>query len=102
MADEWQDRMAAIGYDCPGDIGIPDDRIYGRDRLLRRFLVHVVDADGTPWRNYIRFRELLLSDRALAVGSEALTVSAAKEHPVGRDLFTRFKASFIARVLAAD
>lgn len=93
--------MASIGYDYPGDIGIPDHRIYGRDRLARIFLVHVVDADGLPWRNYIRFRDRLLSDRALAMEYEALKLRAAREHSVGRDLYTRFKASFIDAVLSS-
>jgi GrpB-like predicted nucleotidyltransferase (UPF0157 family) len=101
MADEWQDRMASIGYDYPGDIGIPDHRIYGRDRLARIFLVHVVDADGMPWRGYIRFRDRLRSDRAMAMEYEALKLSAAREHPIGRDLYTRFKASFIDTVLSS-
>jgi len=27
VADEWKDRMASIGHDYPGDIGISDHRI---------------------------------------------------------------------------
>ena len=99
LADHWKEAMASIGYDYPGDIGIPEHRIYGRDRLIRCFLVHVVDADGLSWHRFIRFRELLSADRALAIEYEALKVIAAKEHPVGRGRYTDMKASFIDRVL---
>lgn len=102
VADDWRDRMASIGYDYPGDIGIPDHRIYGRDRQVRCFLVHVVDAGGTVWRNYIRFRDRLQVDRALAMEYEALKLGAAREHPIGRDLYTRSKASFIEMVLSSE
>ena len=99
-ADGWQDQMASLGYDYPGDIGIPEHRIYGRDRDVRVFLVHVVDGDGMRWRNFIQFRDRLLSDRPLALEYEALKLDAAKEYPVGRGRYTDVKASFIDRVLA--
>ena len=99
-ADDWTEAMAAIGYDYPGDIGIPEHRIYGRDRLVRHFLVHVVDANGARWRDFIRFRDLLLADHALAIEYEALKLDAAREHPVGRDRYNDTKASFIESILS--
>src|SRR5262245_57563772 len=71
LADDWHEVMASIGYDYPGDIGIPEHRIYGRDRSIRSFLVHVVDANGPRWLDFLRFRDLLLADRALAIEYEA-------------------------------
>lgn len=32
MADEWLNAMASLGYDYPGDIGLPEHRVYGRER----------------------------------------------------------------------
>jgi GrpB-like predicted nucleotidyltransferase (UPF0157 family) len=101
MADQWQDAMASLGYDYPGDIGIPDHRIYGRDPDIRRFLVHVVDSDGTRWREFLRFRDLLITDPRLAAEYEAVKLGVAKKHPTGlRSKYTEAKGGFIADVLA--
>lgn len=101
LADEWQEAMASLGYDYPGDIGIPDHRIYGRDPDTRRFLVHVVDADGHRWRDLLRFRDLLRQDPTLAAAYEAVKEDAVSRHPTGpRSSYTNAKAEFIERVLA--
>lgn len=103
LADDWPDAMASVGYDFPGDIGIPDHRIYGRDPGVRRFLVHVVDAEGPRWRQFIRFRDLLLADPKLAQEYEAVKLDAAKRFPTGtRGRYTDAKAGYIDRVLAHD
>src|SRR5688500_4795409 len=82
-------------------IGIPDHRIYGRDPGLRRFLVHVVDAGGERWTQFIRFRDLLRGDPRLASAYEAAKLEAAAKHPTGpRSSYTDAKAGFIERVLA--
>jgi GrpB-like predicted nucleotidyltransferase (UPF0157 family) len=83
LADDWQDAMASLGYDYPGDIGISDHRIYGRDRDARRFLVHVVDAGGQRWRDLLRFRDLLRDDPRLRSDYEALKADAAARFPTG-------------------
>ena len=100
LADEWQDAMASLGYDYPGDIGLPEHRIYGRDRDVRRFLVHVVDANGIQWRRYISFRDQLRANLELAEEYEALKLSAAAKYPTGRSSYSNAKSSFIERVLA--
>ena len=101
LADDWQDRMASLGYDYPGDIGIPEHRVFGRDREIRRFLVHVVDLHGLPWRRLVRFRNVLLRDPHLAVEYERLKLEAAAKYPIGlRSKYTDEKADFIAEVLS--
>jgi GrpB-like predicted nucleotidyltransferase (UPF0157 family) len=100
VADEWQGSMWSLGYDYPGDIGIPDHRIYGRDPDMRRFLVHVVDADGQRWRDLLRFRDLLRRDPQLAVAYHAAKAEAASKYPTGpRSRYNDAKAEFIERVL---
>ena len=102
-ADEWQPAMTSLGYDYPGDIGIPDHRIYGRDRRMRRFLVHVVDADGQRWRDLLRFRDLLRQDPQIAAAYQALKQAAAARHPTGpRVSYTDAKAGFIEQVLVQE
>jgi GrpB-like predicted nucleotidyltransferase (UPF0157 family) len=101
LADEWQAALNSLGYDYPGDIGIPEHRIFGRDPGIRRFLLHVVDAGGQRWRDLLRFRDLLRQDPQLAAAYEALKVEAALRHAAGpRGDYTKAKAEFIERVLA--
>jgi GrpB-like predicted nucleotidyltransferase (UPF0157 family) len=100
MADEWLNAMASLGYDYPGDIGLPEHRVYGREREVRRFLVHVVNADKRQWRRYIHFRDRLRADPQLAAEYEALKLNAAAKYPTGRASYQNAKASFIEEVLA--
>lgn len=101
MADQWQEAMASLGYDHPGDIGIPDHRIYGRDPGIRRFLVRVVDFDGAQWRQFLQFRDLLIANPRLAAQYEAVKLEAAQKHPTGlRSRYTEAKAGYIDDVLA--
>jgi GrpB-like predicted nucleotidyltransferase (UPF0157 family) len=100
-ADDWQVDMASLGYDYPGDIGIPDHRIFGRDPDTRRFLVHVVDADGQRWKDLLRFRDRLREDPELAADYQAVKEEAASKYRTGpRSDYTNAKAVFIERVLA--
>jgi len=99
LADEWQNAMASLGYDYPGDIGLPGDRIYGRDCDIRRFLAHVVDANGLQWSRYIYFRDRLRANSELAKDYEALKLDAAAKYPTGRSSYTHAKSSFIEKVL---
>jgi GrpB-like predicted nucleotidyltransferase (UPF0157 family) len=100
LANDWQQGMASIGYDYPGDIGIPDHRIFGRDPEARRFLVHVVDAASPRWRDFLLFRDRLRSDPQLAADYAAVKQRAASAHPTGlRSSYTKAKADFIEAVL---
>ena len=100
LADDWRDAMASLGYDYPGDIGIHDHRIYGRDPGVRRFLIHVVDAGGHRWDDFLRFRDLLRGDPDLAGAYQAVKEQAAARYPDGRGRYTTAKAEFIERVLS--
>ena len=100
LADEWQQAMSSLGYDYPGDIGLPEHRIYGRDADVRRFLVHVVGWGGPQWQAYIRFRARLIADPRLAAEYEAVKTRAARQYPVGpRSQYTAAKSAFIDAVL---
>ena len=92
----WQVHMASLGYDYPGDIGIPDHRIYGRDPGVRRFLVHVVDAHGQRWRDLLRFRDLLRQDPELATTYQVVKERAASRYPTGvRGKYTSLVSSAV-------
>lgn len=99
-ADEMQDVMASLGYDYPGDVGIPDDRVFGRERGWRTHLVHVVVRGGYRWDVYINFRDALRGDAALRAEYEALKQQFARAHPEDRFTYTQQKSTFVERVLA--
>lgn len=89
--------MESIGYDYPGDIGIPDDRIFGRDPDLRKFLVHVVVFNSTQWHHYLDFRDALRNDTKLANNYCKIKTAIVKKHPEGRAIYTELKSDFIHR-----
>lgn len=91
--------MESIGYDYPGDIGIPGDRIFGRNPGFRKFLVHVVVLHGAQWNNYIIFRDSLREDVNIAAEYAKLKSRIVEEHPEGRGKYTELKSGFINRVL---
>jgi len=98
-ADNMVSAMASIGYDYPGDIGIPDHRIFGRDPGFRKFLVHVVAFNGERWSRYIDFREALRRDAGMAADYGRIKQRIAAEHPEGRATYTELKSRFIREVL---
>lgn len=101
LADGMVEVMASLGYDYPGDVGIPDDRVFGREPGWRTHLVHVVEFDGTAWRAYLGFRDALRGDDTLRDEYETLKRDLAHSHPHDRFVYTQHKAAFVARVLAS-
>lgn len=91
--------MESIGYDYPGDIGITDHRIFGRDPGFRLYLVHVVEYDSQRWKNYLIFRNALRANKNLAEEYGRLKTNIAERYPEGRGVYTELKYEFINRVL---
>lgn len=102
VADEMIPAMQTLGYDYPDDIGIPDDRIFGRDPGFRLFLVHVVVHESKKWRYYLGFRNTLRSNKQLSEEYAELKTEIVKKHPSGRGVYTELKSVFIDRVLKQD
>jgi GrpB-like predicted nucleotidyltransferase (UPF0157 family) len=98
-AHEFAPDLAGIGYDDAGDGGVPGQRIFGRGPRVRTHLMHVVVAGGLEWRNYLRFRDALLSDAALAKEYDSLKRALAAQFPDDRRSYTSAKGEFIQRVL---
>ncbi len=99
VADKMVNNMRSIGYDYPGDIGIPAERIFGRDPGFRRFLVHVVVFKSANWFQYLKFRDVLRADEEIAQDYGNLKLKIAKQHPQGRALYTKLKSAFIQEIL---
>ena len=98
-AEKMIPGMETIGYDYPGDNGIPDDRIFGRDRHCRLFLVHVVVFQCDRWNNYRKFRDAVRANKLLATEYANIKEAIVKKHPVGRGTYPELKQEFIHRVL---
>lgn len=98
-ADAMAVEMAALGYDYPGDVGIPDDRVFGREPGWRTHLVHVVVADGPRWWAYLRFRDALRADPALRQEYEVLKRALATSYAADRYTYTQHKSEFVERVV---
>ena len=100
IAEKMKTGMHSIGYDYPGDIGIPDDRIFGRDPGFRLFLVHVVEYENQRWNNYLIFRNALRNSKELSAEYAQIKTDIVQKHPVGRGIYTELKYKFIHKVLA--
>ena len=99
IADDLAAAMATIGYDYPGDIGIPDHRIFGRDKDVRRYLVHVLEHAVYRWSDLISFRDILRTNARLAHEYEQLKLDAVAQHPTDRAQYTESKSQFVQRIL---
>ena len=102
VAETMKADMASIGYDYPGDVGIPDDRIFGRDKPVRHFLVHVVEYDGAKWHQYLQFRNALRSQPQLAAEYGRLKTHIVEQHPTGRAAYAEQKTDFVNKVLSGS
>lgn len=98
-ADTFAPALAKLGYDYPGDIGIPGERIFGRGSVVRTHIIHVVAAGGTEWRHYVEFRDALRTNPLLAAEYDRLKIRLAHEHTDDCAAYTRAKSEFIDRVL---
>ena len=99
QASSLQPAMQQIGYDFPGDIGIPGERIFGRGPEILTHLVHVVQAAGAKWSEYLDFRDSLRSDVELARRYDQLKRELAQRFPEERAKYTEGKGPFIQCVM---
>lgn len=99
-ADAMAAEMSTLGYDYPGDVGIPEDRVFGREPGWRTHLVHVVVAGGPRWVAYLRFRDALRADPVLRGAYESRKRALASAHATDRATCTRHKSDFVEQVLS--
>ncbi len=100
VANEMIEPMASIGYDFPGDIGILGEVIFGRDPEKRKFLVHAVVAESIEWFQYLKFRDAMRSDDAIAAQYSELKQELAAKYADDHASYNRMKSGFIDRVKA--
>jgi GrpB-like predicted nucleotidyltransferase (UPF0157 family) len=73
LASRAVERMGAAGFRYEEDETRPWERRFVKgDEIPRVVIVHVVEWQGSKWREFIRFRNTLRADRNLAVEYEEL------------------------------
>ena len=71
--------MERLGYRYGGGLGLPQQVFRKGDRFPWCFLVHVVEAGGQMWHDYLRFRDYLRANPA-----DAARYTKLKASPVSR------------------
>jgi GrpB-like predicted nucleotidyltransferase (UPF0157 family) len=90
-------RMKKLGYHYGGDHGHPQHVFRKGEAVPWQFLVHVVEYDGTMWRDYLRFRDYLRAEPEAAVRYSELKESLVAER--GDWYSGRDKEPFIRLIL---
>jgi tRNA threonylcarbamoyladenosine biosynthesis protein TsaE len=93
-------RMQALGYeDAAGDSRPGERRFRKGADLPRDVIVHVVEWGGAMWESYLRFRDALRADAALAAEYETLKRDLLAER--GEWYSGEDKQALVERALAA-
>ena len=93
--------LAALGYDCRGENGIPG-RLFFRKGLIefkRTHHLHLVEAGHEQWKAMLLFREYLRSHPGDARRYEELKRALAEKFRDNRAAYTNGKAEFVQAVL---
>ncbi|MCC9204423.1 GrpB family protein [Arthrobacter sp. zg-Y769] len=93
-------ELAADGFDLEGELPGHCWLSYPA-RASRRYILHVVEFDGVPWRRRIGFRDLLRRDESARARYLEAKLEAAREAQ-GWDDYTQFKTPVVAGLLAQD
>jgi GrpB-like predicted nucleotidyltransferase (UPF0157 family) len=96
-------RLTMYGYEYIPDYEcvLPDRRFFKRVVAGERtHHVHVVEAEGHYWRRYLKFRDMLRCDGALAGRYAELKRRLAARFRYDRDAYTHGKTGFVEAVLA--
>jgi GrpB-like predicted nucleotidyltransferase (UPF0157 family) len=73
VVSAYDGPMAEIGFSCQPDEARPWERRFVKgDGFPREVIVHVVDRQGSKWRDLIHFRDALRADPELAAEYEEL------------------------------
>lgn len=96
---QCQAPLTTLGYEYAPWGGIEHDHVFGKG-VARTHLVHVVEYNGAPWRNYLVFRNTLRDNPELVQQYEALKLELSQRFPTDRAAYTAAKAPFIHTIIA--
>ncbi len=98
-------RLCEHGYTASREF---NDTLTDRKWLMRwrdghrTHHLHIVMADGPPWRARLAFRDALRRDAALSRRYAELKRAVAAMHPHDREAYTDAKAKFVQDVVRAE
>ncbi|WP_179137836.1 GrpB family protein [Candidatus Entotheonella palauensis] len=98
---ELLELMPAIGYLYCGDDGSEGGHLFVKESSpdVRTIHVHVVEHNGTQWRNYLLFRNLLRQDPDIRQQYAELKQELGKQFHNDRKSYTASKHDFIRGIL---
>jgi GrpB-like predicted nucleotidyltransferase (UPF0157 family) len=91
--------LALLGYEYKGENGVPGRLFFAKGAPRRTHHIHMVEAGGTLWRDYLHFRNYLRENPPATREYAALKRRLAGEFPADREAYTKAKEPFIRRVL---
>jgi GrpB-like predicted nucleotidyltransferase (UPF0157 family) len=96
------ERMESIAWVYRGDAGDNGGHVFVlEDRPWHRVAhLHVVEHDGTQWRRYIRFRDLLCRSSDARERYEVVKSRLAGQHGTDRKAYTDGKTEVVEQLLA--
>ena len=100
LVEQYIPALAGAGYSYRGEQGIPGRHFFRRGEP-RAYHLHLVEQDGTFWREHITFRNALRADVELRDEYAALKLSLARRYPRDREAYIEGKGAFVQCVLAA-
>jgi GrpB-like predicted nucleotidyltransferase (UPF0157 family) len=96
----WPDRLKREGYTYFGDRENRGDDFYAKGpEECRTVYLHVVEADGRRWKEYIFFRDTLRASASLREEYACLKLRLCAAHANERVQYTAAKAAWVAHVL---
>lgn len=96
-----KEPLEGLGYQWVHWIVLEDDHIFGKGGETQTHLVHIVEYESDKWREYLKFRDTLRADPAMARAYEELKRELSEKFSDKRSGYTAAKAAFIRQVLGA-
>ncbi|MBA3670712.1 MAG: GrpB family protein [Gemmatimonadaceae bacterium] len=93
-------RLEPLGYEYAHWAGVPDHQVFGRG-APRSHLLHLVQFDGSSWRDALRFRDRLRTDATQRQAYAAVKLELATRYPTDRPRYTAEKGAFIEGVVSS-
>lgn len=90
--------LERAGYEHRGDAGIPNHQFFRRGKP-RSYHIHLVEAGGPLWRQYLTFRDRLRNDAAAARRYAELKQALAQRFPRDREAYIEGKSALVAELL---
>ena len=90
--------LTQLGYEHRGERGVPGREFFSRG-LPRTYHLHLVDAGGPLWREYLAFRDYLRAHAEAALRFAELKRALATRFPRDREAYTNAKAPHVQEIL---